>query len=137
MADTSISIALSGMNAASLSLSVSASNVANVRTTGAVPGSTAASAPSAPQVYQALSQTRSAVSTGGVTSSARASVPSWVQEYSPDESYADQNGMIAAPNVDFATEAVNQITASDAYGAGARTVRAADEMTREAIDMKA
>jgi len=137
MVDTSMSVAVSGMTAATRRVDVSASNVANVSSRGAVPGSTASSSSPTTKVYDALAVSQSAVSTGGVTSSVRTAAPSWVQEYAPDETYADANGIVAAPNVDFATEAVNQIVASRAYEAGVKTVRTADDMTREAINMKA
>lgn len=137
MVDTSMSVAVSGMTAATRRVDASASNVANVRTRGAVPESSAAAATSAPKVYEALTTTQSAAAGGGVISSITTAAPSWIQEYAPDESYADENGAVAAPNVDLATEAVNQIVASNAYKAGVKTVQTADEMTREAIDMKA
>src|ERR1700692_1518530 len=47
-------IAVSGMNAAARRLEVSASNVANVMTTGALPAANGTVAAGAPQAYQAL-----------------------------------------------------------------------------------
>jgi len=137
MVDISMSVAVSGMTAATRRVDASASNVANVRTLGAVPGSSAAASTSAPKVHDALAVSQSAVSGGGVVSSIGTAVPSWIQEYAPGESFADENGVVAAPNVDLATETVNQITASRAYQAGVRTIETADDMTREAINMKA
>lgn len=137
MVDISMSVAVSGMTAATRRVDASASNVANVRTLGAVPGSTAAASTAAPKAHDALAVSQSAMPGGGVVSSIGTSAPSWIQEYAPDLSFADGNGMVAAPNVDLATETVNQIVASRAYQAGVRTVETVDEMAREAINMKA
>jgi flagellar basal-body rod protein FlgC len=126
-------IALSGLNAASTRLQVSASNVANIDTTGALPNP-ATGATGTPAPYQALQVTQSSVVSGGTVATITPSTPSFTAQYSPDSPYADKNGLVGAPNVDLATEAVNQITAINAYKANLRVLQVADDLDRETID---
>lgn len=135
MADVT-GIAVSGMVAQSRRLDASASNVANSRTRGAIPEKGAA-AEAAGTVYSPVTVAQSALAGGGVKSTFVPVKPSWTGEYAPDDPAADAEGMVAAPNVDPATETVSQITASRSYAAGASVVRTADEMMRAVLDMKA
>jgi flagellar basal-body rod protein FlgC len=127
------SIALSGLNAASQRLQVSASNVANLDSTGALPdpktGATGTPAP-----YQPLQVSQQSLVSGGTVATVTPSTPAFTAQYSPDSPYADKNGLVGAPNVDLATEAVNQITAINAYRANLRVIQVADDLDRETIN---
>src|ERR1700721_2176122 len=85
-------IALSGLNAAASRLQVSASNVANSQTTGALP-------------------------------TAHGTVPARAAQ----ASFANQDGLIPAPNVDLAQEFVGQLLASYSFAANAAVLRADDQ----------
>src|SRR5260370_30263254 len=91
-------IALSGMNAAARRLEVSASNVANVSSTGALPnadGTVPAGAPTAHAPPQLL-QTPSA--RGGTHTSVTTAQPSPVAVSHPPAPLANQHGLVAAPH---------------------------------------
>jgi flagellar basal-body rod protein FlgC len=126
-------IALSGLNAASTRLQVSASNVANIDSTGALPNlTTGATTPPVP--YQPLQVSQEPLVSGGTVATVTPSTPAFTAQYSPDSPYADKNGLVGAPNVDLTTEAVNQITAINAYKANLRVLQVADDLDRETID---
>ena len=91
--DAAMAIAASGMAAASTSLTASASNIANMQTVEPVPAS------------------------GGVTTALSGALPNFSLAYDPSAPFANLQGMVATPNVDPVTEAVNQISASEAFRA--------------------
>ncbi len=127
------SIALSGLDAASRRLEVSASNVANIDSDGTVPDpKTGAFGTPAP--YQPLDVAQEPLVSGGTVANVTSRTPAYTVQYSPGAPYADQNGLVGAPNVDLATEAVNQIAAVNAYRANLRVLQVADEIDRETID---
>lgn len=130
----SIGIALSGLTAQTRRLDASASNVANVRSTGAVPtsGGTAESK-RAPYQPLAVAQTDA---NPGTRATFTPITPAYLQDYAPDDGAANGEGMVAAPNVDLATERVNQMAASRAYGANIAVVRTQDEMLTSLLDSK-
>jgi flagellar basal-body rod protein FlgC len=130
-----ISIAMSGMQAASLRLNASASNVANLRTNGRLPPAGGTSA--APAAYAPLRVDQVEVSGGGTAANVSTASPSYTPSYDPTASYADGNGMVAAPNVDLANEAVQQITAKYEFAASAAIMRAASDMTKTLLDRTA
>lgn len=130
----SIGIALSGMTAQTRRLDASASNVANVRSTGAVP---AADGTTGDQraAYQPLAVAQTDANPG-TRATFTPITPAYLQEYAPDDSAANADGMVAAPNVDLARERVNQMAASRAYGANVAVVRTQDEMLKSLLDSK-
>jgi flagellar basal-body rod protein FlgC len=126
-----LSIASSGLAAASLRLQVSASNVANMSDTGALPDANASSTAPA-YVPLRVDQTAGA----GTSASVATFSPSYVPQYDPAAPYADSNGQVAAPNVDLANEIVQQIDASIAFAANAKALQAGSSMIRGILDMK-
>jgi flagellar basal-body rod protein FlgC len=126
-------IALSGLNAASTRLQVSASNVANIDSDGTVPDPKTG-AVGTPAPYQPLDVSQEPLVSGGTVANVTSRVPAYTVQYSPDAPYADKNGLVGAPNVDLTTEVVNQITAINAYKANLRVLRVADDLERETID---
>ena len=129
-----LSIAASGLAAASRRLEVSASNVANALDNGPLPG--APNPTGAPPAYvpQRLDQT--AVAGGGTATTVTNVSPSYVPSYDPTAPYADKNGQVAAPNVDLASEAIQQITARYAFAANAKVVQVDAEMMKTLLDIK-
>ena len=106
-----LSIAVSGITAASERLQVSANNVANANSDGPLPSADPAIAAQYPQAYvpQTVNQVETA---GGGTKAVVSNVqPATVPAYDPTAPYADQNGMVAEPNVNYTTEAMQQLTA--------------------------
>lgn len=136
----SLGIAVSGMMAQTRRVEASASNTANVRTKGALPGSTGAVPDDQPAPYQPLdvAQTEQRIGAGAAGTRAvfKPITPAYLPEYEPDASFANEQGMIAAPNVDLAREQVNQIAASRAYQANVSVVRTQDEMLKSLLDSK-
>jgi flagellar basal-body rod protein FlgC len=128
-----LSIAASGLAAASRRLEVSASNVANASDNGPLPG--APNPTGAPPAYvpQRLDQTAVA---GGTATTVTNVSPSYVPSYDPTAPYADKNGQVAAPNVDLASEAIQQITARYAFAANAKVVQVDAEMMKTLLDIK-
>ena len=130
----SIGIALSGLTAQTRRLDASASNVANVRSTGAVP-TTGGAADGKPVAYQPLAVAQTD-GNPGTRASFTPITPAYLQEYAPDDAAANGDGMVAAPNVDLATERVNQMAANRAYGANIAVVRTQDQMLTSLLDSK-
>ncbi len=130
-----LSIAASGMLAASQRLEVSAENVANVNSDGPLPTATPATQARYPAAYapQRVDQVATA---GGGTCAVVANVqPSHVAAYDPTAPYADPNGQVAAPNVDLTNEAVQQLTARYAFAFNADVMRVYAKMMQSLVDI--
>lgn len=125
---SSISIALSGLFAATSQLAASASNTANSRTTG-------------PQAYQPIRTVQRSLAgtgqAGGTVASYQPIDPPYVQEHDPSAADADANGVAAAPNVDPIAETVAQMATVDSYELNLHVLADSDRMVKEAIDIKA
>jgi flagellar basal-body rod protein FlgC len=134
--DSAFSIAASGLSAASLRLSASASNIANAQSTGPVP----ATPPTQPigqgrgTVYQPVTVAQSALAGGGISASIAPALPSYSLSYAPSSPYANAQGMVATPNVDPVREVTDEIGAKLAYRANLATLRVADSTERSLID---
>lgn len=139
-----LDIAVTGLTAQTRRVEASASNVANVRSRGALPDATGAVPAGKPAAYQPLgvaqSEQRLGAGLGSDAAGTRATftpiTPAYLAEYDPQADYADARGMVAAPNVDLARETVNQIAAGRAYAANIAVVRTADEMQTSLLDSK-
>lgn len=136
-----VGIAVSGLTAQTKRVDASASNIANMRSRGALPDSSGTVAAGRPEAYRPVGVQQTALSASGDPAGTNAVyvpiTPAWVPEYGADESFADANGIVAAPNVDPAQETVNQISASRSYAANTATIKTADEMLKSVLDMKA
>src|SRR5215471_2685820 len=105
------SIATSGLSAASLRVSVAASNIANVNTTGPLAASGGSStsagagssgiAPTFPAAYVPLRVDQVAQSSGSMPGGTVATVstvsPSFTAQSDPGAPFANQDGLVAAP----------------------------------------
>ncbi|WP_315773568.1 MULTISPECIES: flagellar basal body rod protein FlgC [unclassified Bradyrhizobium] len=129
-------IAVSGMNAASRRLEVSASNVANARSTGALPNADGTLPAGAPKAYVPLDLVQSDVAGGGTQTSITRAGSGTTASYDPSAPFANKDGLVAAPNVDLAQEMISQLVAKYSFAANAKVLKASDEMSRTVIDMK-
>lgn len=134
------SIALSGLLAQAQRIAGSASNVANARTTGARPDPAGVIPENQPAPYRPVDTVQQSVVGAdgqglGTSTTYQPRRPATVAEYSPDSAFADKNGLVDAPNVDLASEAIDQTIALRAYQANLKAFETADEMTREALNL--
>jgi flagellar basal-body rod protein FlgC len=130
-------IAVSGLNAAARRLQVSASNVANSQTTGALPNADGTVPAGAPTAYTPLALVQTASAGGGVQTSVTTVTPPTTAVFDPQASFANQDGLVAAPNVDLAQEFVGQLLASYSFAANAAVLKADDRNTKALIDITA
>ena len=122
---------VSGLQAQSKVLAVSANNVANMSTvgrTGVTQGPDAA--------YKPQEAVLSSQAGGGVQADVRNVDPASVPAYSPQSPLADDEGMVELPNVNLENEFSNQLLAKRAYQANASVIRTQDEMLSTLLDIK-
>ena len=144
---STLSIATSGLSAAGLRLNVAASNIANVLTTGPLPtGGSQASDGGAgsssnnsnlPAVYVPLQVNQADQPGGGTIATVSAVSPGFVPQSDPGAPFANQDGLVAAPNVDLASEFVQLLTAKYAFAANAKVVQTYYDTTKSLLDITA
>jgi flagellar basal-body rod protein FlgC len=129
---SALSIALSGLTVASQKANAAASNIANARTTGAREGT------DGPEAYTPIDIVETSIGgeTGlhGVRGDVVERDPATTPVYEPDAPYADEQGLIEAPNVDLTTEIIDLKQAALAYKANAAVARVASEIEKELFD---
>jgi flagellar basal-body rod protein FlgC len=136
-----LTIAASGMRASGVRVAVAADNIANVFSTGRMPNSASGSTTASenPHVYRAKDVQQSSVVAGGLgvgtVAIAGYKDPDTVAIYAPDLPFADENGMVAAPNVSLDEEMINLVVAKSSYVANAKTFKAADDMSKTLLDI--
>jgi len=144
-----LSIATSGLSAASLRVNVAATNIANVRTTGPLPASggsgtsTSAGSSSTSSTYPAAyvplrvdQVDQSSGSTpGGTVATVSTVSPSFIAQSDPTAPFANQDGLVAAPNVDLASEFVQMATAKYSFIANAKVIQAYSETEKSLLDI--
>ena len=124
-----LSTALNGLQKASVRANAAASNIAGALVSGAREG-TQGPAPYIPVDVVETSDKAQTIARN----------PATVEAYQPEAPFADEQGMVAMPNVDDATEIVNLRQAALAYKANAKVVGTAADMQDEllnAVDEKA
>lgn len=114
-----MSIAVSGMQTASLRLETAASNIVNMDSDG----------------YQPVSVPQSPTADGGVSASLQPVTAAALLAYNP--AYADVQGMVAKPNVDLATEIVNLKEAVHSFRASILAYKASSQMFKTLLDATA
>ena len=128
---STLGIAISGLNAASLRASVSANNIANARTTSVTQaGETKSSGPYIPKDVIHTPQT-----TGGVLAHVVDVEIDPVQEYEPLHSQADSSGFVAYPNVDLADELVKLDEARMQYISNLKTIESQKDVSGVLLDI--
>ncbi|HZR76368.1 flagellar basal body rod protein FlgC [Bradyrhizobium sp.] len=147
---STLSIATSGLSAASLRLDVTASNLANALTTGPLPASDGSNASgnagssnsssnfSAYVPLQVNQVDQSSGSAPGGTAAVVSTVsPSFVPQFDPTSPFANQDGLIAAPNVDLASQFIQLLTAKYDFAANAKVIQAYDNTQKSLLDITA
>ena len=130
-------IALSGMNAAARRLEVSASNVANLGSTGALPDANGAVPAGSPQAYAPLDLVQTASAGGGTQTSITTAKPAYVATSAPSAPFANQDGLVAAPNVDLGQQMIGMLVAKYSFAANATVMKAGDQMSKTLLDVTA
>jgi len=131
-----LSIAASGLTAASERLQVSADNVANVESDGPLPSASAEAQAQYPAAYVAQQVNQVATPGGGTKAVVSNMQPGTVTAYSPTAPYADQNGQVAAPNVDLSNEVVQQAIASYEFAANADVMKTYEKMMQALLNIQ-
>ena len=120
---------LSGMTAATKRMEAAASNIANARSTGAVPD-----AEGQTNAYRPVEVTQVAPVGGGVMTNTVPKTPPFQLQFEPDSPEANAKGLVASPNVDTASELTDVLQARINYAASAKVMKTAADMQRTAID---
>jgi flagellar basal-body rod protein FlgC len=132
-----IAISVSGLQASSMWMDAVASNLANARDESAVPtGATSQQNPGQQTYYQPVTVSQMPVPGGGVEAHLTPVQPASTISYDPSSPSADQNGMVAMPNVDLASQFVNMTEAVTSYKANLAVMKTADKMMQATLDMK-
>lgn len=116
-----IGISLSGLQAAAKKLDNSANNIANADSKGSFDIN-------GPKAYEAVDTTNVQTGGGGVKAETLTRNPPFVPSFDPDSPFADENGIVAAPNVNLDEEVVNSLAAEQAYKANALMIEKAQEL---------
>ncbi|MBI1320944.1 MAG: flagellar biosynthesis protein FlgG [Candidatus Hydrogenedens sp.] len=135
MADVS-GIALSGAQAQLARLAASASNTANLHSRGALPATDGSTPPGQPEPYRPVEAVTVAAASGARTVF-RPVTPAFIPEFDPQASFANDQGVVAAPNIDLAGEATTRLAAGRAYQANLAVIKTNDELLKTLLDAKA
>jgi flagellar basal-body rod protein FlgC len=127
-----LSVAVSGLAAASTRISGVASNLANADDTSAL-----APKPDQPPAYQPVDTVQTTTPTGGTVATYRPVTPASVPAYEPDSPLANDQGLVNKPNVDTAGQLVDLITAKAAYEANLKTVQVSENLDRSLLKILA
>ena len=126
------SIPLSGLALQSKRLASSASNVANIGSTG-VRSDIAEGAEDGFVPHRVIGV---AGPQGGVRGESRPMNPPSVLRFDPGAPDADAEGLVARPNVSLEQEMVTQLQAKQAYKANLKVIQTLDEMIGSLLDVK-
>ena len=74
---------------------------------------------------------------GGTQTTVTTATPSTTAVSDPQAPFANQNGLVAAPNVDLSQEMVGQMIASYSFAANATVMKADDRITKTLLNMTA
>ncbi|MET3723933.1 flagellar basal body rod protein FlgC [Sphingomonas trueperi] len=132
-------IALTGVQASVARINVSAQNVANANTTGeTVKAVKAAEAigKTVNHAYQPIAIYQAAAAAGGVNAKPVPAVPGTGPRYDPESQDADEDGNIEAPDVDFASEDVEQRKALFSFRANLSVIKTDNQMMGSLLDMR-
>ena len=133
---TTSAIALSGLKVAELRLQASAINVANALSDGPLPESAGLSAFPAAYTPPPLRINQIDTAAGGTSGRIGLVPPVYVRGFDPTAPRANANGLVARPNVDLASELVQQILARVSFAANAQVLQADAHTTAALLDIK-
>ncbi len=121
-----ISTALSGLNAASKQLNVSANNIANARSEGSLTDPNTAP-------YSAKDVQTTTLPNGSVSSEVITRTPGFIPSFSPGSPFANEDGLIGAPNVNLDEELILSKQAEFAYKANAQLISTSKDLQDDLI----
>jgi flagellar basal-body rod protein FlgC len=133
---STLSIAASGLAAAFQRLQVSADNVANADSDGPTASASAADLAQYQPAYIAQQFNQVATQGGGTKAVVSNAQPGTVTAYDPTAPYADQNGDVSAPNVDIASEILQQAIASYEFAANADVINVQQQTTQALLNIQ-
>jgi flagellar basal-body rod protein FlgC len=128
-------IAVSGLNVASLRLQLAAGNIANSLSSG--PLADAADMRNFSAAYPALRLNQTDIVGRGTGATVITASPAIVWSYAPAASFADGNGMVVSPNVDLANEFVQLLIARYTFAANAMVIRTDAHMSAALLNIRA
>lgn len=121
---------LSGLKAQEMRLNASANNTANAQsTTQIIQGQTVN------QPYTPLRVVQQSLVSGGTVAQLATAGREPLKIYAPDDPQADEEGLVATPDVRPEDEAVNRILAKNAFSANVRVLQVAKETTDLLLDI--
>jgi|TARA_R110002094_G_scaffold25946_4_gene38254 flagellar basal-body rod protein FlgC len=127
---TILGSAISGMAAAAKRVEVSAQNLVNMQSVG-TPGATGQKSS-----YKAVEPVQTTDAIGAPHIKVRERDPATVQGHAPYHLLADENGLVEMPNVDVASEIVDQNMALNSYKANVKMLEVWDQMQQATLDLK-
>ena len=128
-------IAVSGLDAASLRLQVAATNIANSLSDGPLPG--VPNPENFPAAYTPLRVNQTDVVGGGTSATVIPVSPATVSTFDPTSPFANKDGFVASPNVDLASEMIQLLIARYNYAANAQVIRADAQMSTVLLNITA
>jgi flagellar basal-body rod protein FlgC len=132
-------IATSGILAATARLDATASNAANILTDGPLPtgsGTSANTSGFSAYIPLAVNQVdASGPGPSGTSANVSAVSPSTVAVSDPSAPFANQDGLVAAPNIDPVNLLVQTAIAKYSFGLNANGARTASEMSKSLLDI--
>lgn len=131
MVDSTLQSAVSALRAAAVRVNTTANNIANARTVGR-PGST----DPATQAFQPQDVVQSSLVPGGTVARTVDRQPGSSPAFDPNNTLANAQGFVDAPNVDLASELVEFKAAEASFKAAAALIREEDERTETLLDIK-
>jgi flagellar basal-body rod protein FlgC len=131
-----MSIAASGLLAAATRLQVSAENVANANSDGPLPSASAAVQAQYPAAYVPQQVDQVATAGGGTRAIVTDVAPSDVAVSDPSAPYADANGEVAQPNVNYVNETAQQAAASYDFAMNVQVMRVYSQMMKTLLDIR-
>ena len=134
-----------GLKAASMVVAAAASNIAGIGATATLedakilpvePGQKPGDQPNGQgqDGYKPLRVIQESLADGGVSASYGAISPAYVVAFNPADLNANEDGLLAMPNVDVAGELINLGVAQRAYEASLKVIEAEEEMSGSLLD---
>ena len=127
-----ISSALTGLAAATRRLEASANNIANANAYGSLPASDAATQRDA---YQPVRVEQSSAPDGGTSTSDRYVRPPYIPVFDTSSAFSNSDGLAAAPNVDIASEIIEQLEAKQSFEANLKSVQSISDLVKKLYDL--
>ncbi len=127
-----ISSALTGLAAATRRLEASANNIANANSYGSIPASDAAAERDA---YQPVRVEQSSEPGGGTATSDRYVRPPYIPVFDTGSAFSNSDGPVAEPNVDIASEIIEQLEAEQSFEANLKSVQSISDMVKKLYDL--